>query len=71
MDITSGIDGEAFGVEANAFAPQQIGAIILDCIGNDLHEVSPRESDVYTNSDIIKRLDGLENLVAEILNRLE
>ena len=72
MGITGGVNGEPFGVEANAFTPKQIESIFLDCVGDELKEVMELEpvEDVRLQ-DIHKRLDVLEGLVRQILEELQ
>ena len=72
MEQTGGIQGEPFGIEANAFTPKQIEDIFLGYVGARLNRVEKRERvEAGMVEDITKRLDRLEELMEQILEKVK
>ena len=72
MAETGGVNGEPFGIEANAFTPKQIEEIFLGYVGDRLKKVEePEEREAGRLEEIERRLDVIEELLRRILEQIE
>ncbi len=68
MAETGGVNGEAYGIEANAFTPNQIEGIFLGLVEGKLKPVEPPEpEDTDRLQKIEERLDRIEEILRRIL----
>ena len=73
MEETGGINGEPFGIEANAFTPKQIEEIFLSCVGDRLMPVEERKENASADrlEQIEERLERIEDVLEEILEGVQ
>jgi len=65
---TGGVNGEPYGIEANAFTPNQIEGIFLGLVEGKLKPVEPPEpGDTDRLQKIEERLDRIEEVLKKIL----
>ena len=70
MKETGGIDGEAYGIEANAFASKQIEEIFLGHVGERLRELEEKAPKASRLEEIEKRLEVIEELMRRMLEKM-
>ena len=68
MEATGGLNGEAYGVEANAFTPKLIEEIFVGRVGQRLNEV--RQEVPSRVEEIERRLGVIEELMRRMLERM-
>lgn len=72
MAETGGVDGEPYGIEANAFTPNQIEGIFLGLAEGKLKpvETAPGQDDADRLGKIESRLDRIEGVLERILEEI-
>ena len=69
MELTGGINGEAYGIEANAFTSEQIEEIFLSYMRDKLQE--PAERPPSRLEEIERRLEVMEELFREMMKMID
>ena len=69
VEETGGLNGEAYGIEANAFTSKQIEELFVEHVGDRLRE--PQEEPPSRLEEIEKRLEAIEELMRQMLAQME
>ena len=68
MEETGGVNGEPYGIEANAFTPNQIEGIFVGLVGDKLKPIEKPAEEVEAGR--LEKIEGRLERIEEMLRRI-